>query len=92
LVNILAIATIVGYCSAAWAVFKHYSWWEIAALISAAIGLAAVIPFIIGLRQIQVGFADLGVQINLWMHILGSVVVIAISRVPVVHDWVSHRL
>jgi hypothetical protein len=92
LVNILAITAVVGYAVAAWAVFKQYSWWEIAALVSAGVGLAAIIPFIIGLRQIQVSFADLGVQINLWMHILGSVFVIAISRLPVVHDWVSHRL
>lgn len=92
LVNVLAITAVVGYAVAAWGVFKQYSWWEIAALISAALGIAAVIPFIFGLQQIDVGLADLGVQINLWMHILGSALVLAIARLPVVHDWVSDRL
>ena len=32
----------------------------------------AVVPFIVGQSQLDAGFADLGVQINLWMHILGS--------------------
>jgi hypothetical protein len=55
-------------------------------------GLIAVIPFIVGQRQLDVGFADLGVQINLWLHILGSAAVIAIVLLPVAHDWVARRL
>jgi hypothetical protein len=92
LVNVLALAAVVGFAIAGWGVFKQHSWWETTALVSAVVGLLAAIPFIIGLRQLQVGFADLGVQINLWMHIVGSAVVIAIVRLPVAHDWVSHRL
>src|SRR4030095_7166901 len=72
LVNILAITAVVGFTIAAWAVFKQYSWWGPVTLISAVIGLAAVIPFVVGLTQIDVGIADFGVQINLWMHLLGS--------------------
>ena len=30
-------------------------------------------------------------QINLWMHILGSAAVIANVLVPVTHDWVTRR-
>jgi hypothetical protein len=32
------------------------------------------------------------VQINLWMHILGSMAVIAIVLLPFAHDWVTRRL
>ncbi len=32
------------------------------------------------------------VQINLWMHIVGSAVVVAIVLVPAANDWVTERL
>lgn len=92
LANILALAALVGLAIAAWAVFKEYSRWRAAALLSAIVGLMAVIPFIIGQSRLDVGFSDLGVQINLWMHIVGSAVVIAIVLVPAANDWVTKRL
>src|SRR5512133_1853527 len=92
LANILALVAVAGFTIAAWAVFKQYSWWETASLLSAIVGLAAVVPFIIGQSQLDIGFADLGVQINLWMHIVGSAVVIAIALLPAANDWVTKRL
>ena len=92
LVNLLALTAVAGFTIAAWAVFKQYSWWETAALLSGIVGLIAVVPFIVAQSQLDVGFGDLGVQINLWMHILGSAAVIAISVVPGAHDWVTRRL
>jgi hypothetical protein len=73
-------------------VFKQYSWWEAAAVISGIVGLVAVVAFIVAQSQLDVGFGDLGVQINLWMHILGSAAVIAIVLVPAAHDWLARRL
>jgi hypothetical protein len=32
------------------------------------------------------------VQINLWMHLLGSAAVVAIVLLPVAHDGVTRRL
>ena len=90
--NILAIGALAGFTIAAWGAFKHQSYWETVAMVSAVIGLVAVVPFVIGLRQAGLPFADLGVQINLWMHLLGSAAIIAIARVPVLHDFVAHRL
>jgi hypothetical protein len=92
LVNGLALAAVAGFTVAGWAVFKAYSWWPMVALLSAVVGLVAVVPFVVGLRQIHVGFTDPGVQINLWLHVLGSVVVVAMTLVPAVRDWVVHRL
>jgi hypothetical protein len=90
--NVLAYVAIVGFAIAAWGIFKQYSWWEVALVLSGIVGLLAVVPFIVGQSQLEVGFADLGVQINLWIHILGSAAVVAIVVLPVAHDWVTRRL
>jgi uncharacterized membrane protein len=92
LTNILCYAAIIGFAASAWAVFKEYSWWETATLLSGIVGLIAVVPFIIGQRQLEAGFSDMGVQINLWLHLLGSLAAIAIAIVPFAHDWVERRL
>jgi hypothetical protein len=92
LVNILALAAVAGFTIAAWAVFKQYSWWGPVTLVSAIIGLVAVIPFVIGVLQIGTGLADLGIQINLWMHLLGCVAAVAVVGLPDLHTWVAHRL
>src|SRR5918996_4978776 len=83
LANVLAYVAVVGFTIAAWAVFKQYSWWETVAVLSGIVGLVAVVPFIAGQRQLDVGFGDLGVQINLWTHILGSATVLAVVLLPV---------
>ena len=91
-VNVLALVALTGFTIVAWGVLKGYSWWPTIAFLSSIVGLATVVPFTIGLRQIDAAFADLGLQINLWMHILGSAAVISIVRLPVVRDWVMQRL
>jgi hypothetical protein len=73
-------------------VYRQYAWWDTAALVSGVVGLVAVVPFAVGQSQLDVGFGDLGVQINLWMHILGSAAVTAMVILPGVHDWVARRL
>jgi len=90
--NVVAYVAIAAFAIAAWGVFKQYSWWEMAAVASGVIGLVAVIPFVVGQSQLDIGFGDMGVQINLWFHILGSAAVVAIVLVPVAHDWVTRRL
>jgi hypothetical protein len=92
LTNVLAILAIVAFSATAWAVFKQYSWWSPAALVSGIIGLVAVVPFVLAQRQLEVGLGDMGVQINLWMHALGSALVLGIGLVPTARDWVAQRL
>jgi hypothetical protein len=60
--------------------------------VSGIAGLVAVVSFAAGQSQPDGGFADFGVQIHLWMHILGSAAVIAIVPVPAAHDWVTRCL
>jgi hypothetical protein len=90
--NILALVAVIGFSAAAWGVFKDLALWEPVAVASATVGLIAVIPYIVGLTQIDVGFADLGVQINLAMHVLGSAAVLALVLVPAANEWFTARL
>jgi hypothetical protein len=92
LVNGLALAAVAGFTIAGWAVFKEYSWWNTAALLSAAVGLIAVVPFVMGLVQIRAAFSDLGIQINLWMHAIGSLVIIGVVLSPAARDWITQRV
>jgi hypothetical protein len=91
LTNVLVYVAVIGLVVAAWGMFKQYSWWEMAPVVPGIAGLVAVVSFVAGQSQLDVGFADFGVQINLWMHILGCAAVVAIVLVPVAHDWVTRR-
>ena len=86
--NALAIIVVVGFSIASWGIFKDLSWWEPVAVVSAIIGLVAVVPFALGISQIGV-FADLGVEINLGMHILGCAGVLALTLLPTAHHWLA---
>jgi len=90
--NILALVAVIGFTAAGWGVFKELSWWEPVAVASAVVGLIAVVPYVVGLFQIDVDFADPGVQINLAMHVVSSAVVLALVLVPAVHEWFTARL
>jgi hypothetical protein len=91
-VNVFALVAVAGFTVTAWAAFKEYRWWWTAAILSASVGLMAVIPFVIALRQIDMPLADVGVQINVWMHVLGSGLVLATLFVSNIHDFVVSRL
>ena len=45
----LALVAVVGFTAAAWGVFKGLAWWEPVAVISGAIGLLTVIPYVIAI-------------------------------------------
>lgn len=92
LANVLAYLAVAGFTITAWGVFKQHAWWAPAALVSGVIGLAAVVPFVVAQRRLDVGLGDLGVQINLWMHLLGSAGVIAVAALPAARDWIADRL
>jgi hypothetical protein len=88
---VLAAIAVVGFSLAAWGVFKDEPWWELVAVISAAIGLLAIVPYVIGLSEIG-GITDLGVAINVGMHVIGSALVIALLYVPSAHEWLTRSL
>jgi hypothetical protein len=90
IVNAVALVAIAGFTVAACGVFKQATWWEPVAIVSAVVGLVAVIPYVIALSGEGQAF-DQGVVINIAMHAVGSVTVLAVVVVPVIHDWFAHR-
>ena len=86
--NVLYCVAVIGFTVAAWAVFKEYSWWETPALLFGVVGLMRWSRSTSGSVS-SMPFGHLAVQINLWMHILGSGAVIAIVLLPAGHDWVT---
>jgi hypothetical protein len=90
--NVLALVALVGFTAAAWGVFKDQSWWEPVAVASAIVGLVAVVPYLVGLTQIEGDLADPGVEINLAMHVVGSAAVLLLVLVPGIYRWLTVRL
>lgn len=89
-IQVLVLLAIAGFAVAAWVVFKEASWWEPVAIVSAIVGLAALVPYMIGVRQIG-DAGDAGVQMNIAIHTVGIAVVVVAVLVPVVHDWIVRR-
>jgi hypothetical protein len=90
--NVLALIAVVGFTAAAWGVFKDQSWWEPVAVASAVVGLVAVVPYLVGLTQIDGDLGDPGIEINLAMHVVGSAVVLLLVLVPDIHRWFTVQL
>ena len=91
IVQVLVMTTIVGFTLAAWVLFKEASWWEPSAIASAIVGLAALVPYVVGVRQVGEA-SDAGVQMNIAIHVVGIAAVFAVGFVPLVHDWIARRL
>ena len=90
-IQLLVLVTIVGFSVAAWLVFKEASWWEPVAAASSLVGVAALVPFVIGVRQVG-DAAEAGVQMNIAIHVVGIVAVIGLAIVPAAHDWMARRM
>ena len=90
--NAMALALVVGFSATAWAVYKDLSWWEPVATVSAIVGLVAIVPYALALAQAHIGLADLGIQINLVLHGVGSAVVLGLVAIPAMHEWFASHL
>ncbi|HET6790016.1 MAG TPA: hypothetical protein VFI35_00335 [Actinomycetota bacterium] len=90
-IQVLVMMAIVGFTVAAWVLFKEASWWEPVAIMSATVGLAALVPYVIGVRQVG-DAGDAGVQMNIVIHAVGIAAVFLVVLVPVVHDWLIRRI
>jgi hypothetical protein len=89
-VNILALAAVVAFTVTAWGVYKQTPWWETAAMVSAVVGLITVVPYGIAING-QGQLADQGVVLNIGLHVICTLIVVAVAVVPVVHDWFTSR-
>lgn len=53
------------------------------------LGLLVVGAFVLSQRTLEIGFQDRGVQINLWMHLIGAIAVIVLARLPALQTWAA---
>lgn len=90
-VQVVVLVAVVGFAVAAWVVFKEATWWEPVAIASGIVGLGALVPYVIGVRQVGDG-GDAGVQMNIAIHAVGVAAVFVVVLVPVVHDWLARRI
>jgi hypothetical protein len=81
-VDLIALLAVAMFSAAAWGVFHQTSWWESVAVVSAIVGLLAIVPLTIAIQ---------GVVMNIMTHATGSLVVLATALLPAVHDWFAHR-
>lgn len=89
--NVLTVLAIVACTMTAWAFWRHHVWWVTGALASGIVGLLAALVFVVAQRNLEVGLQDVGVQINIWMHLLGSAGLIAIALWPAARTWFTER-
>jgi ABC-type uncharacterized transport system permease subunit len=91
LTNVLSVLAILGCAATAWAVLRNHGWWVTAALVSGALGLLAVALFVPAQRTLDVGLGDMGVQLNVWMHLLGSAGLLVLALTPALRTWITDR-
>ena len=86
----LCLLTVAAFCVATWGLFARSSWWEAAALGSAALGLIALIPYWVAAHG---GGESVGTATwNAFVHVVMVAGVFALLIVPPLERWVDHHV
>ena len=88
LANVLSFATLLGFTAATWGLFQRTSWWEMAAVASAAVGIAAVAPYWLAAERA----GETSPAFNAVIHLIGSLAVFALLLVPALERWVDSHV
>jgi hypothetical protein len=83
--QVLALVTIAGFTAATWGLFKKSGWWESVAVVFAAVGFVALIPYWIAADragETSPGFTVL-------IEVLGIAGVMVLLRVSRFEHWVD---
>jgi hypothetical protein len=83
--NVLSLAAVLGFTIASWGLFRSSSWWEGAALASAALGVVVLIPY--WLAASNAGETTPGFTVLI--HALGDAGVFVLLLVPALEVWVN---
>jgi hypothetical protein len=87
-VRVLALATAAGFTVATWGLFQRASWWETVAVVSAVVGVIALVPYLVAARAAG--------EANPWFTAgiiaLGSAGVLVLLLVPTLERWVSSHV
>lgn len=88
LTNVLSLLTLLGLTAASWGLFQRAAWWEPVAVVSALVGVVAVLPYWLAAQH--AGEAAPG--FNVVIHLLGSAGVLVLLLVPTLEAWVSRHV
>lgn len=83
--NVLSFAALAGFTVATWGLFQRTAWWEVAAVASAAIGVAAIVPYWLAAERA----GETSPAFNAAIHLIGSVGVFVLLLVPALERWVD---
>jgi len=83
--NVASLITIVGFAVATYGLFTKAQWWEPVAVAFAAIGIVALVPYLMADR----GLGGTNPMFNAFIHVMGSVGVLLLLLVPVLQRWVN---
>lgn len=85
LAGALALVTLAGFTLATWGLFARHSWWVVAALASACLGLLTLIPYWIAAHA----SGEPSPWWNVLVHALGSAGVFLLLLAPSLKAWVD---
>jgi hypothetical protein len=83
--QVLALVTLALFTAATWGLFKKARWWEPVAIVAAAVGFVALIPFWIAASHA----GEANPAFTVLILALGIVGVLVLLRVPSLERWVD---
>jgi len=86
--NVLALLAMAGFTVATWGLFRHASWWEPAALVSAVVGVAVLVPYWLAASHA----GETNPAFNIFIHALGDAGVFVLLLVPSLETWVTNHV
>lgn len=87
-VRILALLTAAGFTVATWGLFQRASWWETVAIVSAVLGVVALVPYWVAAHQA----GETTPWFNVLILALGSAGVLVLLLVPPLERWVNSHV
>jgi hypothetical protein len=88
--RIVCLATVAGFAVATFGLFGRHSWWESSALVSTAVGLSALLVYI--LAASGGGEAPDEVTRNALVHVAIASGMFVLLLVPSLEQWVDHHV
>jgi uncharacterized membrane protein (DUF2068 family) len=86
--QVLALVTLALFTAATWGLFKKARWWEPLAIVAAAVGFLALIPFWIAASHA----GEANPAFTALILALGNVGVLVLLRVPSLERWVNGHI
>ena len=83
--RVLALLTLLGFTIATWGLFQRASWWESAAIASAAAGLIALATYWVAAHAA----GEITPWFTVMIHVLGITGVLVLLLVPTLERWVN---